>query len=106
MFGLDWIGLDWIGLFLCVRVAAVVAVVAVKAFREIEHHVLHDVINVAFVRVHDVFQFVEKVVRDEIGMPPNDVIRVRFYHVFAVQVAPMAHAFEPVAHVRDAGAFF
>jgi hypothetical protein len=80
-----------------------------EALCKIEHHVLHHVIHVALVRVHHVFQMGEKLVRDEFGVSPYDVIRVRFYHVLAVQVAPVAHAFEPVAHgpnVLGAGAFF
>ena len=66
-------------------------------------------INVAFGRMHDVFQFVEKFGCDEVGFSPYDVIRINFHHVFAVQVAPVAHALQFVAHGLDvgrAGAFF
>ncbi len=42
-------------------------------------------------------------------MPAHDVIGVYFYHVLAIQVASVAHAFQLVANGLDcaaAGAFF
>ncbi len=59
--------------------------------------------------MHDVFQFVENFGRDEVGFSPYDVIRINFHHVFAVQVASVAHALQLVANGLDmgpAGAFF
>lgn len=67
-------------------------------------------INVAFIRVHDVFQFVEKIMCDEFRMSAHDVICVYFHHVFAIQVASVTHVFQLVTNglngVVSVGAFF
>ena len=62
---------------------------------------MHHVVCVAFGGMHHIFNLVQQVGRNEIGMLPNEVIDIIFHHVFPVRIALPAYVVYFVTNCTD-----